>query len=173
MPVGVYEHKPHTEETKRKMSETRKRLGILPPSHKGKKRTSETKRKISEALKGNKNGLGKECSPETRKKISEAQSGYKSHCWKGGISYQPYPDDWNETLKNSIRQRDGYACQECGIHQDELGGIFKKLDVHHIDYDKDNLDPENLITLCKSCHSKTNANREYWKTYFNETIYVK
>ena len=27
---------------------------------------------------------------------------------------------------------------------------------------------ENLITLCHSCHSKTNSNREYWQNYFKE-----
>lgn len=170
MPTGVYEHKPHTEETKKKMSETRKRLGIIPPSAKGKIMSDRQKQRISKSRTNNQKVIkaltGRECSPETRKKISEAQSGDKSPHWKGGISYQPYPDDWNETLRNSVRQRDGYTCQECGIHQDELGGRFKKLDVHHIDYNKDNLDPNNLITLCKSCHSKTNNNRDYWINYF-------
>ena len=37
---------------------------------------------------------------------------------------------------------------------------------NHIDYDKDNLDPKNLISLCKSCHMKTNHNRAYWINYF-------
>lgn len=26
----------------------------------------------------------------------------------------------------------------------------------------------NLITLCHSCHMKTNSNREYWLKYFYE-----
>lgn len=39
--------------------------------------------------------------------------------------------------------------------------------VHHIDYNKLNCNPNNLITLCKSCHMKTNFNREYWLDYFN------
>lgn len=56
--------------------------------------------------------------------------------------------------------------QECGLHQDELSGRFKKHDVHHIDYNKFNCNPENLITLCKSCHVKTNHNRNYWINYF-------
>lgn len=167
MPIGIYKHKKHTEETKRKMSKTRKRLGIIPPSTKGKIMSESQRKKISEALKGNKNNLGKVCSGETRRKISEAQKGEKSYNWKDGISYQPYPDEWTNSLKDSIRERDKYTCQECGIHQDELNGRFKKLDVHHIDYNKDNLNPDNLITLCKSCHSKTNNNREYWIEYFN------
>lgn len=167
--ISLLGHK-HTEATKKKMSETRKRLGTRPPNRKGIPLTEEHKKNLSKANKGNIKIstalLGHICSPETRKKISEAQSGEKSINWKGGISYQPYPDDWNETLRNSIRQRDSYMCQVCGVSQDELLGHFKKLDVHHIDYNKDNLNPNNLITLCKSCHSKTNNNRDYWITYF-------
>lgn len=37
---------------------------------------------------------------------------------------------------------------------------------NHIDYNKHNLSPENLVTLCKSCHAKTNFNRNYWIKYF-------
>ncbi|TXH47080.1 MAG: HNH endonuclease, partial [Desulfurellales bacterium] len=39
----------------------------------------------------------------------------------------------------------------------------RKLQVHHIDYDKKNSHPDNLIALCHSCHMKTNFNRSYWK----------
>ena len=45
----------------------------------------------------------------------------------------------------------------------------EKLCIHHIDYDKKNNNPENLITLCNSCHTKTNIkNRDYWKNYYSE-----
>jgi 5-methylcytosine-specific restriction endonuclease McrA len=27
------------------------------------------------------------------------------------------------------------------------------LDVHHLDHDKENNEPENLMTLCKNCHA--------------------
>jgi len=27
---------------------------------------------------------------------------------------------------------------------------------------------KNLISLCKSCHMKTNCNREYWINYFSK-----
>jgi hypothetical protein len=56
-----------------------------------------------------------------------------------------------------IRKRDRYKCQRCG----KTGRT-----VHHIDYDKSNNKPENLIVLCKSCHGKTNSNRDYWFAYF-------
>ncbi len=48
--------------------------------------------------------------------------------------------------------------------------LIKKLDVHHIDYDKTNNNIENLIILCGSCHTKTNGknNREYWTNYYKK-----
>lgn len=93
-------------------------------------------------------------------------SGEKHWNWQGGKSLQLYAINWTDDLRESIRKRDDYICQICGIHQDELNSRFKKLDVHHIDYDKKNLNPNNLIILCKYCHSKTNYNRDYWINYF-------
>jgi len=40
-----------------------------------------------------------------------------------------------------------------------------------IDYDKLNIKPKNLISLCHSCHMKTNYNREYWRQRFYDTAY--
>jgi hypothetical protein len=37
---------------------------------------------------------------------------------------------------------------------------------NHIDYNKKNCNPNNLISLCNSCHSKTNFDRKYWINYF-------
>lgn len=82
--------------------------------------------------------------------------------WQGGKSFEPYPLGWTRTFKEQIRYRDGYKCQICGVPEAECG---RKLDVHHIDYDKENLSLNNLISLCKSCHMKTNYNREYWKSW--------
>jgi len=45
--------------------------------------------------------------------------------------------------------------------------------VHHIDYDKKNCDPENLITLCKNCHPKTNSNRGDWIEFFAKIILLR
>ena len=92
--------------------------------------------------------------------------GAKSLLWEGGISFEPYPTDWRSDLKEAIRKRDDYICQICDIRQDELKGRTKKLDVHHIDYNKDNLNPHNLVSLCHSCYIRTNTNREYWIKYF-------
>ena len=55
-------------------------------------------------------------------------------------------------------------CQLCNAEQGEI--IFH---VHHIDYNKKNCSPSNLITLCPGCHTKTtNYKREYFTKYFQD-----
>ena len=94
--------------------------------------------------------------------------------WKGGIAKLPYRYEFNEELKNKIRKRDNYKCRICEKSQEQsLIEIRKKLDIHHIDYSKDNNLEDNLITLCRSCHSKTNFKREYWQQYFKLIMEVK
>lgn len=95
---------------------------------------------------------------------SKKRKGENAYNWINAD--RTYPQDWTDDLKDSVRKRDDYTCQECGLHQDELSGRFKKHDVHHIDYNKFNCNPDNLITLCKSCHVKTNHNRDCWINYF-------
>lgn len=178
--------KQHTEEAKRKMSEAKKgnkyTLGKK-RSEESKKRISEagkgkhfgfhhseeTKRTISKAKKGNKNMIGKHHSEETKRKISEAHigkyTGENSPSWQGGKSFEPYSIDWTETLRRSIRERDNYICQLCNRIQGD-----KAHSIHHINYDKKNNNPQNLITLCINCHSKTNTNREYWENILIKKI---
>jgi hypothetical protein len=91
-------------------------------------------------------------------------AGVKHPNWRGGISTNPYSVDWTQTFKRSIRERDNYTCQLCGKLQGDLAFC-----VHHIDYDKLNSNPNNLITLCHKCHVKTNFNREYWENLLNGT----
>lgn len=75
-----------------------------------------------------------------------------------------YPDTFNDALKEAIRERDGRVCFLCGISEIELG---RRLYVHHIDYDKANINPENLISLCGQCHTKTNRKRDHWMSVFS------
>lgn len=81
----------------------------------------------------------------------------KSHSWRGGLSFKPYPKTFNRRFKNQIRERDNYTCFICKKRGNN---------VHHINYVKDDTNPENCITLCRSCHCKTNFNREYWIQFF-------
>jgi len=131
---------PHTEETKKKMSLAHKGL---PSTMKGKHHTEEANEKNRQAH------IGKKHSEETKLKMSELHKGEKCHLWKGGISYEPYSMDWTKTLKRAIRERDNYTCQMCGKLQSE-----RAFDVHHIDGDKKNCNPDNLVTLCHNCHAK-------------------
>ena len=85
--------------------------------------------------------------------------------WNNGISLLPYPFIF-KALRKEIRKRDNNTCQICGMKQKELKGFHKKLSVHHIDYNKQNCNKKNLISLCPYCHDKTNFNRDYWFAYF-------
>ena len=83
--------------------------------------------------------------------------------WRGGKSRRGYLFEFNNILKEKIIKRDCSRCQECGKLQ-ELNK--RRLDIHHIDYNKNNNGEENLISLCSSCHTKTNFNRKDWIKYF-------
>ena len=102
--------------------------------------------------------------PKEHEKVSIAVSGEKNPNWQGGVGKLPYPFAFNNKLKELIRERDGHICQLCSKTQEENG---RKLDVHHKDYIKDNLDPKNLISLCISCNCKVNYNRECWVEFFS------
>ena len=169
MPKGIHKR---SEEWKRKMSETMKgkrhteaTKEKLRQINLGKRQSEETKKKIGLARKG------KVLSKETREKLSKVligisqpwNAGIKHHNWQGGKSFEAYSLDWTDDLKESIRRRDNFTCQICGTHQEELE---VKLDIHHINYIKKNLDPNNLVSLCRSCHMKTNYNRDYWLGFF-------
>jgi len=56
-----------------------------------------------------------------------------------------YSVDWTKTLRRSIRERDHYICQLCGEQQGDYA-----FDIHHIDYNKKNCNPNNLITYAGS-----------------------
>lgn len=83
--------------------------------------------------------------------LSEYQILENSPRWNGGKSFEPYGPEFNRTLKEKIRKRDGYICQICGTRQSDLN---RKLAIHHIDKNKQNNFFRNLISLCDSCHIK-------------------
>lgn len=106
------------------------------------------------------NGNTRSCGCLQRERASE-KCGNKHPNWRGGKSFEPYPPTFNKQFKRKIRRHDNYTCVHCG----EWGNI-----VHHIDYNKKNTTPENCITLCRSCHSKTNFNRNYWQVRLTEIM---
>lgn len=153
--------KPKSEEWKRKISE----------SHKGLKHTEESKKRISIGHKGLLSGekhpmFGKHHTEETIKLLSEKLSGSKHPCWKGGIAYEPYCQLWGDKeYKEDIKVRDNHQCQNPGC-----SGISNRLVIHHIDYDKKNCHPSNLITLCNCCNAKANFNREQHTVLYKNLV---
>ncbi len=98
---------------------------------------------------------------------------YKIYPNRKGIHNNSYihgqgnPLEFNDALKDLIRKRDGYTCQNCSMTEEEhIRGIEEILTVHHIDYNKQNCQKENLITLCRNCNTKANFNTSYWYAYF-------
>jgi len=156
--------KTHSEETKKKIS----RKGVtLTESH---------KKKISEALKGAKNPFyGKNHTKSTKQKLKDRwiisiengeRCGPNHPNWKGGISNQGYCSVFsNDDFRNMIFERDGYQCLNPTCSKK-----YKRLTIHHIDYDKKNCDPYNLITLCVSCNSIANFDRKWHENWFNAIV---
>jgi len=83
--------------------------------------------------------------------------------WKGGTSCEPYPFGFNKKLKRKIKEKYKYKCVICDKHT-------QKLAIHHIDYDKENINENNLVCLCYKCHGITNYNRDNWKFFLNNKI---
>lgn len=164
----------------------------LSEAHKGKTLSTEHRQKLSEIRKGkplsethkenlrkhlieiNKARRGTHPSLETRLKLSESRKGNKSYLWKGGISFEPYCQKFNNEFKERVREFFGRRCVVCGINENEN---HKKLHVHHVNYDKMVCCNGNIplfVPLCNRCHPKTsNGDRDYWNRHFEELIMKK
>jgi hypothetical protein len=168
MPTGVYDRKPVSDATKKKISIANK--GKAPWS-KGKHLSAEQKNNISkgqmniskesyERRKESCRLLGKR--PRTKKHLDNLS---KSHIgkrmgaehpnWKGGIT----PTVWKirnsrdyRLWRTAVFERDNYTCVWCGKH-----GVY--LEADHIkpfcDYPELRFAIDNGRTLCKECHKKT------------------
>lgn len=95
------------------------------------------------------------------------QTGVGNHQWKGGISCELYCDAWfDKEYKESIKERDGYKCLN-----PVCDSKSNRLNIHHINYDKKNCPPDNLITLCVSCNGKANFNRDWHSAWYKAIMY--
>ena len=104
------------------------------------------------------------CSKKCESKWRSIRYALEKHPnWKGGKSFEPYTKEFNEALKEIVRNRDDRTCKICGKKEEDL-----QHDVHHINYKKDDCCLDNLITLCHACHTKTNFNRKYWIEFFKK-----
>ena len=191
----------HTEAAKQRMSKTKSgennpmfgRTGEDAPMY-GIHHTKEVKQELSIINSGENNPMfgktGENCpsygrhpSDETRQKISDnhwdnsgenhpfyGKTGDKASNWQDGISFEPYCIKFNKEFKDRVRHYFNGCCYVCGIGQSELG---RKLDVHHVNYDKmvccNDVKPL-FVSLCQSCHSKTLKDREYWEEFFTVSL---
>jgi hypothetical protein len=97
---------------------------------------------------------------------SKAMRGENNPRWRGGISFEPYCPKFTNSLKEYIRQKFNHQCFRCGSD-----GGDRKLDVHHVDYNK--LQGCKgmtwaLIPLCQVCHAwTTNHRHDAFNTLIN------
>ena len=87
--------------------------------------------------------------------------------WQGGISCNPYCEIWRDKeYKKDIRERDGNKCLNPYCDSKNPNDLT----IHHIDYNKKNCHPNNLITICKSCNNKANKDRDWHTTWYQAII---
>lgn len=136
--------------------------------------------KLSEERKGSGN-------PMFGKKLEQAGN------WHGGLSFEPYGIEFNDKLRKQIRARDK-VCIICEISKEykkqEIESqdleLWQKtvlklnleqrqtaLHIHHIDYNKTNNQPSNLIALCANHHLMTNSNRIKWQNILKNIMKTK
>ena len=152
--------------------------------NKGKQLTKEHKIKIGNANKGfkqteetikkrveSRNGYAH--SKETKEKMSFAHRGEKSSFWKGGITTKKYCYKFNETKRKEIRDKYNDCDFISGLHTDIINN-GRKLDVHHVDYNKQQgCNTEwKLIPLSRSNHSRTHQNRWFWNKLFVNVLEI-
>ncbi len=183
MPIGVYKHQPHSEETKRKISLAnalvKRKTGELASNWKGgKPKCLDCEKQLS--LRGykrcgqcilkfhsgenhyNYGKVGKRLSEETRRKISESCRGDKHPNWKGGIT------SINQKIRHSLEfklwrtavfERDNYTCIWCGDKNGNGKAVI--LNADHIKpfyaYPELRFAIDNGRTLCISCHKTTDT----------------
>ncbi len=93
-------------------------------------------------------------------------TGERSPNWNGGSSLEPYCVNWTVEYKNFIKERDGYKCLNPHCSSPDRNDLT----IHHIDYDKKNCHHSNLITVCRSCNSKANTDRNWHKHWYQSLL---
>lgn len=143
-------------------------FGEIPEGHKVEYKDGNKENIIINNLQLRRTRVGQKLLPKPPRKVYSLEyrnilSQRMIEKWKKGIfnihkgsnnknykkSKSRHPKEFNEDLKNFIRERDNHLCQICG--NDLIG---KRQPVHHIDGIKSHNDPNNLILFCSSCHVK-------------------
>lgn len=112
----------------------------------GRKHSDDVRAKIKASasrprpwLRGERNGMA-------------GRTGARNPNWRGGVSPERqrlYANAEYRALLTSVRKRDGLRCTKCA-------DANPPLHVHHVKawatHPELRFDPDNLVTLCKSCH---------------------
>lgn len=64
-----------------------------------------------------------------------------------------YPTNW-PAIATNIKKKARWRCQACGVRHGPPPNV---LTVDHLNYDKANSLPTNLIALCQRCHLRRQA----------------
>lgn len=175
---GMY-GKHYSEEDRRKISERTSgknnpmygRTGIKSPLYKGGKGLSRARRiaKCRELSKSkpkkDNTWRGQHHTYESRCRMSASQQGISYDEWESFAINQPYCPLFNESCRESNREKYGRACFICGtpeLNNITSTGKQRKLSVHHVDMNKDQgCDGHEwkLIPVCMHCHGKLHTKR--------------
>lgn len=168
---------PHTDESKKKISEAckkkwadpeyRKRMSLIRKSETwrfgstnpvfggGYKLSDEFKEKCRKRMIGNKCGVGYIHTPERKAMVKNWAGGSKNVNWKGGIT----PENKKARASIEYKQwrrtvfvRDQFTCQKCLT-------MHTYINAHHIKpfakFPELRFEPTNGVTLCTACHRLT------------------
>jgi len=100
---------------------------------------------------------------------AENITGSGNYRWKGGIAKGPYCQGWTKEYKDFIKERDEYKCLNPCCFKKK--GHAAQLIVHHIDHNKKSCVPENLITICRSCHGYLSKDQEWYESWYKAIMY--
>lgn len=119
-----------------------------------------------------KNFCSRECQGEyiSENLIEENHPRWKGN-WEEKNKYAYYGPNW-EQKREEVIKRDNESCQKCGLKRPVSYEKYESdLEVHHIKPARSFIEngefkrgqankKENLVTLCKSCHSKTHGEHQ-------------
>ncbi|AWG95622.1 HNH endonuclease [Actinobacillus pleuropneumoniae] len=77
-----------------------------------------------------------------------------------------YHQDW-ENISRQYRESHQYCCEQCGVN---LTSHKHLLDVHHKNGVKQDNRKDNLIALCKICHSEQDSHGHYYVSLMDRQI---
>jgi hypothetical protein len=123
--------------------------------HNARNMSKDTKKKMSLSRIGNKNSLGYKQTEEHKRKVSLAREGIKfskEHKLNMSLAQlKSHPDDeyceaWRDREYRKDLRKDYCENIKCK-------GKYKRLIDHHINLNKKDCKPSNVMTLCNSCHT--------------------